>query len=300
MDSEPPPSPDRRGLQPGIVVRNTFIDVCPFADELDSDESLGSPTRRNLSAPPSPTRIRDTQSLGLPNKGENYDSDLEEEEDPGSIPDYRWVMDNGIVREEDTDGPRVAPNRADGLRTQPQWLSGPPGSPKKVARRKVHGDHGLAASPGDRPPLGSFLRSSANPLLNPGGLATGGFGSGLAPDIGGFGLVSEFGGGLGLRGGFGLPSHHGPVGGPDMLGLGIDGHPLGSSAFEQRQAQADDDQTGFGLSLGGGSGFGKFDSKPVREAGYGRSGFDGFGLGPDRQTMGSQPEAGLRVPSKDG
>jgi len=74
-------SPSR--LQPGVRVKNTFIDICD--DEPDNlVGGLESPQRRNISAPPSPTRRR--SDLG-------FDSDEEEEDDPNSIPHYQWAAD---------------------------------------------------------------------------------------------------------------------------------------------------------------------------------------------------------------
>eukprot|EP00927_Polykrikos_kofoidii_P050789 TRINITY_DN44662_c0_g1_i1.p1 TRINITY_DN44662_c0_g1~~TRINITY_DN44662_c0_g1_i1.p1 ORF type:complete len:760 (-),score=111.90 TRINITY_DN44662_c0_g1_i1:372-2528(-) len=127
MDSE-----DWRDMQPGIVVRNTFIDVCMMEEDTNSDESspCRSPQRRNVSEPPSPSRKRNPWGQNEEDAG---GSDPEEEDDdPGSIPTYQWAADGGVISAEGLEsepGPPVDWK-------QPPWLMGPPGSPKKVVAKK--------------------------------------------------------------------------------------------------------------------------------------------------------------------
>lgn len=158
-DSQKPPIPA------GIVVRNTFIDVCPLEEESDGDGegSCASPQRRNLSAPPSPTRFQLVRSV----QGA-IDSDQEEEEDPGAIPNYQWA-DGGLVTAEGVEHLQDAVNGAcnqgdawvEGSQL-PTWLQKPPGSPKKVPERTKKGrTKGSEGQP--RPALGEFLKGGASP-----------------------------------------------------------------------------------------------------------------------------------------
>jgi len=220
------------GPQTGIVVRNTFIDVCPLEEDSDGDNPSphcasphrGSPHRRNLSAPPSsPSR-----------RGHHYgpefvDSDQEEEEDPGSIPSYQYAPDKGLLKAEDED---------QGM----NWLPSPP-SPKKVPGKpkkprnleaaaslsgaRLSGVHGPRdvdpyAAHGLTPATGGDAGSRFCGL---GGLGSGG-GLGSMFSGGGLGVFGTAGGGgmvpSGLStaptGGFGLTEGYGPSPG---LGYGL-------------------------------------------------------------------------------
>jgi len=163
----------------GIVVRNTFIDVCPMEEESNSDESspCKSPNRRNASAPPSPTRQRNNAS-GKGDEQEDF-SDEEEEEEPGAIPNYQW-NDSGLVTAEG------AAEVLQNLERQPPWLKAPPGSPKKVLSKKsskIHSQDAPGYQGQPRPALGTFLRGGVSPLLDPGYIGGGGLG-GLGPELG--------------------------------------------------------------------------------------------------------------------
>mmetsp|Transcript_38160 Transcript_38160/g.105162 ORF Transcript_38160/g.105162 Transcript_38160/m.105162 type:complete len:589 (+) Transcript_38160:94-1860(+) len=102
-----------RDPQSGIVVRNTFIDVCPLDEDSNSDESspCWSPQRRNASAPPSPYRKRNQEYIG-------FSDEEEEEEDPGSIPSYTWAAGGGLLS---LDGREVGFKPPQEL-TEPSWL----------------------------------------------------------------------------------------------------------------------------------------------------------------------------------
>jgi len=124
----------RRCMQPGIIVKNTFIDVCDEQSESDLD-TRSSPHRRNVSAPPSPTR---------PRRGE--DSDEEEvDDDPNAIPCYQWAAD----------GQQICPELAEAsLPRRPSDFSSPRGgqkwpalaSPKKIVMKG--GPAGASLGPG--------------------------------------------------------------------------------------------------------------------------------------------------------
>lgn len=121
----------------GICVKNTFIDVYP-SEESDSDEAgCTSPHRRNVSAPPSPTRLRKPWE----EDGSVVVSDEEEEEvevEDGS--DQKWI--NGGSSVDVCSGVHL-----------PQWLGMDTKQPWPLDRPAV--------------PIGFSLRSNANSLGMP-------------------------------------------------------------------------------------------------------------------------------------
>jgi hypothetical protein len=170
--------------QQRLHVKNTFIDVCPLEEESnDGDEaSEASPHRRNASAPPSPTRNRNS----LADSGDFLDdSDQEVEEDPSSIPVYEWAAHGGLVSADGVDnagdskapqadlGPPSAVSSVWGdsslpFDNGPPWLKLPPGSPKKVPSRQEEEDNERGGHDaevlGQRPGLGELLKTGSLPF----------------------------------------------------------------------------------------------------------------------------------------
>lgn len=177
----------------GILVRNTFIDVCPLEEESDAEGGSrpASPHRRNASAPPSPTRQRQGQ-------GEEWGVGEEEalEADPSSIPHPEWV-ESGLAS-----AGAEATKVPDDVKL-PAWLQKAPGSPKNIAALPPNPNkisalppHGRSTGSTDgvlpRPALGEFLKGSTQVWGPPGAgrpeedFVLGGFGLG-------FGKGADFG-----------------------------------------------------------------------------------------------------------
>lgn len=190
-------------VQHGIVVRNTFIDVRSPEVESGSDESpCSSPKqrKRNVSAPPSPTRQRTPWSLRPPGQDAVDGSDQEElEEDQSSIPNYQWTPEGGLVQggadgDELTatvgnpDSPKRLVRRNNKFWYEPPHLAmpesaeGPPGlqlpggsaatatvaeeSPGQPLRQKKRNDNTKTGDASTRIPVGSTLRTNANPAMS--------------------------------------------------------------------------------------------------------------------------------------
>jgi len=113
-------SPTR--LQPGFIVKNTFIDVDEPWDE--SDEGCPSPHRRNASAPPSPTRTRPGESA--------EDWVLQDEKDQGNEEVSQPISFGQLAIECKRERPQLAQTL---LQRQSDSCDpwSPLGSPKKVS-----------------------------------------------------------------------------------------------------------------------------------------------------------------------
>lgn len=171
-----------RGRQKGIVVRNTFIDVCPLEEDSEGDgegSQQGSPTRRNASAPPSPSRRAQKRAEGKEGGegddavGQLDDSDQEEEADPTSIPQYQWT-DSGLVTAEGDEDKETDETLSESM--LPAWLRKAPGSPKKVmsTEAKETTSPKAKANPvpeASRPALGEFLKGGSPVWGGPAGVA---------------------------------------------------------------------------------------------------------------------------------
>lgn len=117
-------SPRRCGQHPpGVVVKNTFIDICDEHSDSDGDV-LSSPHRRNASAPPSPTR---------PRRGEDSD-DEEVDDDPHAIPCYQWAVNGKHICAELAEA-TLHRRDCESPRGHGKWS--PLGSPKKVPVKGV-------------------------------------------------------------------------------------------------------------------------------------------------------------------
>lgn len=197
----------------GIVVRNTFIDVCQPEDSASDCSPCMSPHKRNLSAPPSPARRRPSGH----NDPWGKESDEEEEEDPGSIPHYHWPQQGRLLASltpqeapphdsqlhqsswpdqyiEDDPAYKLWNERSETGGIAPPGLLLPPGSPSREGKsgrkgRRGSGDRagvtGLKGQP-HRPALGSFLRAGELPDGSDTGFMQqgvdfGGFGNGYGP-----------------------------------------------------------------------------------------------------------------------
>jgi len=271
----------------GICVKNTFIDVYP-PEESDSDETgCMSPHRRNVSAPPSPTRLRKPWE----EDGSVAVSDQEEEdEDSSGIPNYKWGADGAIVGAEGVVDARAARGKL------PQWV----------------GDNKWPEGQ-SRVPIGFSLRSNANPLNSgvPGfdvgpvhgydgapGLGSGlGLGPGAAPNqafdrgLAGKGIVGEPRQGdatrtgyhsLGLAHGLGLGGLPWPLGteftpgsgshGGPSLAQGLGGFGYGNDMWQglghEQVGQPFGQPFGMGQPLGlGGQGLGLLGEQQLRGGG---------------------------------
>mmetsp|Transcript_9457 Transcript_9457/g.20941 ORF Transcript_9457/g.20941 Transcript_9457/m.20941 type:complete len:560 (-) Transcript_9457:161-1840(-) len=124
---------DWRDVQTGIVVRNTFINVCPVEEESQSDNSGGSPRRRNASAPPSPTRNRSCWDE-LPDV-KLGDEEEQEEQDEGSA---HWIPQGGYGAGGLTEGHKDDWLAHDGEEpSEALWSNRSPTSPWKVPGRSL-------------------------------------------------------------------------------------------------------------------------------------------------------------------
>eukprot|EP00929_Paragymnodinium_shiwhaense_P120094 TRINITY_DN9199_c0_g1_i1.p1 TRINITY_DN9199_c0_g1~~TRINITY_DN9199_c0_g1_i1.p1 ORF type:complete len:700 (+),score=149.15 TRINITY_DN9199_c0_g1_i1:104-2203(+) len=204
-----------------IMVKNTFIDICPMEEESSGEESpLGSPHRRNNSAPPSPVRKR--------NDWDGDGSGPEDEDDAGDIPMYHLAPDRtlgtavcSVLKELRGDLDAEEQPSAPEPLGNPGWLTkASPGSPKKVAAKKVKRKDAAHVPLLDkvRPPLGMFLTGELDGDTMEGGVLDGhegysGFSAapgpvGLGPradlGFGQFGLDALPGLGLAGLGGFAL------------------------------------------------------------------------------------------------
>lgn len=119
--------PGHEQVQHGIVVRNTFIDVCqPEDTDSDESQSMSPKNRRNLSAPPSPARRGRGGDTWEVESGEE-----EEEDDPGSIPSYQWSPENNLFMAAATKlWSDPARHNRDGAAGDPKFIGSPGRRPR--------------------------------------------------------------------------------------------------------------------------------------------------------------------------
>mmetsp|Transcript_35944 Transcript_35944/g.77766 ORF Transcript_35944/g.77766 Transcript_35944/m.77766 type:complete len:623 (+) Transcript_35944:606-2474(+) len=189
-----------RGGSNGIVVRNTFIDVCPLEEESDRDGSSSAPSpRRNASAPPSPTRTRAEPTFGELSGGEDGDARDGDDEGEGT------AGFAGRTKQGEVSTPNTHKSGEDEDQSQlPEWLRKAPGSPpkktatdpKKRSRRKSREDEKA------KPALGEFLKKDGYALPRGPSTEQGGFyGASGGPPTAGHGGAEEVGNYAGRGGG---------------------------------------------------------------------------------------------------